>query len=98
MNNLHRELAPISDAAWAEIEEETARTLKRYLAGRRVIDMPAAAGVGLAAVGTGHLRRIEAPTDGISARLRESKTCFTPSERRKSRFASLPAVAKTSAP
>jgi len=34
MNNLHRELAPISDAAWAQIEEETARTFKRYLAGR----------------------------------------------------------------
>ena len=33
MNNLHRELAPISDAAWAQIEEETTRTLKRYLAG-----------------------------------------------------------------
>ena len=33
MNNLHRELAPISDAAWAQIEEETSRTLKRHLAG-----------------------------------------------------------------
>jgi uncharacterized linocin/CFP29 family protein len=33
MNNLHRELAPISDAAWADLEEETTRTLKRYLAG-----------------------------------------------------------------
>ena len=32
MNNLHRELAPISDAAWAQIEEETKRTLKRILA------------------------------------------------------------------
>ena len=39
MNNLHRELAPISDAAWAQIEEETTRTLKRYLAGRRVVDV-----------------------------------------------------------
>ena len=38
MNNLHRELAPISDAAWAQIEEEAARTLKRYLAGRRLVD------------------------------------------------------------
>ena len=27
MNNLHRELAPISDAAWADIEEEVSRTL-----------------------------------------------------------------------
>jgi uncharacterized linocin/CFP29 family protein len=34
MNNLHRELAPISDEAWAQIEEEAARTFKRHLAGR----------------------------------------------------------------
>ena len=27
MNNLYRELAPISDAAWADIEEEARRTL-----------------------------------------------------------------------
>ena len=73
MNNLHRELAPISDAAWAQIEEETTRTLKRYLAGRRVVDMPAAGGTGLAAVGTGHLHKVAAPADGIIARLRESK-------------------------
>jgi len=33
MNNLHRELAPISEAAWAQIEEEATRTPKRYLAG-----------------------------------------------------------------
>jgi uncharacterized linocin/CFP29 family protein len=73
MNNLYRELAPISDAAWADIEEETSRTLKRYLAGRRVIDMPAPGGTGLSAVGTGHLRTIEAPADGIVARQREVK-------------------------
>jgi uncharacterized linocin/CFP29 family protein len=73
MNNLHRELAPISDAAWSEIEEETTRTLKRYLAGRRVVDVPAAGGVGLAAVDTGHLRKIAAPAEGILARLREAK-------------------------
>ena len=45
MNNLHRELAPISDEAWAEIEQETARTLKRYLAGRRVVDVNGPAGL-----------------------------------------------------
>jgi uncharacterized linocin/CFP29 family protein len=39
MNNLHRDLAPISDSAWAQIEAETSRTLKRYLAGRRVVDV-----------------------------------------------------------
>jgi uncharacterized linocin/CFP29 family protein len=70
MNNLHRELAPISDAAWADIEEETTRTLKRYLAGRRVVDVHGPVGVGLSAVGTGHLKTIAAPGDGVLARQR----------------------------
>jgi uncharacterized linocin/CFP29 family protein len=73
MNNLHRELAPISDAAWAQIEEETTRTLKRYLAGRRVVDVQGGGGVGLSAVGTGHLKPIPAPGDGILARQRDVK-------------------------
>jgi uncharacterized linocin/CFP29 family protein len=73
MNNLHRELAPISDAAWADIEEETSRTLKRYLAGRRVVDVRGPGGVGLSAVGTGHLRTVAAPGDGILARQRDVK-------------------------
>jgi uncharacterized linocin/CFP29 family protein len=73
MNNLHRELAPISDAAWAEIEEEATRTLKRYLAGRRVVDVPSPGGVGLSAVGTGHLLSITPPAEDILARQREVK-------------------------
>src|SRR5262245_17001226 len=73
MNNLHRELAPISDAAWADIEAETTRTLKRYLAGRRVVDVHGPGGVGLSAVGTGHLETIAAPGAGILARRREVK-------------------------
>jgi uncharacterized linocin/CFP29 family protein len=67
MNNLHRELAPISDAAWAEIEEEASRTLKRHLAARRVVDVPEPGGVGLSVVGPGHVRPIKAPGEGISA-------------------------------
>lgn len=31
MNNLYRDLAPISAAAWAQIEDEAARTPRRYL-------------------------------------------------------------------
>src|SRR5580700_10741156 len=73
MNNLHRELAPISDAAWAQIEEEATRTLKRHLAGRRVVDVQGPAGVSLSAVGTGHLRKILTPSKGILARQREVK-------------------------
>ena len=73
MNNLHRELAPISEAAWADLEEETTRTLKRYLAARRVVDVKGPGGVALSAVGTGHLKTIAAPGDGILARQREVK-------------------------
>src|ERR1700723_1545511 len=71
MNNLHRELAPISDGAWAQIEEEASRTLKRYLAGRRVVDLKGPGGSMLSAVGTGHLHNVESPGDGIIARQRE---------------------------
>src|SRR6202051_4324647 len=73
MNNLHRELAPISDAAWAQIEEEASRTIKRYLAGRRVVDVQGPSGVAIPAIGTGHLRNVRAPGDGILARQREVK-------------------------
>ena len=73
MNNLHRELAPISDKAWAQIEEEASRTLKRHLAARRVVDVPDPKGLELSAVGTGHLHQIEAPGDGIQAAQRDAK-------------------------
>jgi hypothetical protein len=73
MNNLHRELAPISDAAWAQIEEETARTLKRHLAGRRVVDVSSPEGAALPGVGTGHLLTVAPPAEGIMASQREVK-------------------------
>jgi uncharacterized linocin/CFP29 family protein len=73
MNNLHRDLAPISDEAWAQIEEEATRTLKVHLAGRRVVDVRGPGGVALAAVGTGHLQDVAAPGKGIIARQREVK-------------------------
>jgi len=73
MNNLHRELAPISDKAWAQIEAEASRTLKRHLAARRVVDVQGPKGLELSAVGTGHLHQIQAPGDGIQAAQREVK-------------------------
>lgn len=71
MNNLHRELAPISDAAWDQIEQEVTRTLKRHLAGRRVVDVHGPAGDALSAVGTGHVREIDSPQNGVVAHQRE---------------------------
>ena len=73
MNILYRELAPISDPAWAQIEEEVARTFKRYLAGRRVVDVKGPAGVGLSAVGTGHLRSIPSARAGLMVYQREAR-------------------------
>ena len=70
MNNLHRELAPISDAAWDSLENEARRTFKRHIAGRRVVDVIGPSGESLAAVGTGHLARIDVPADGVVARAR----------------------------
>ena len=70
MNNLHRELAPISDAAWEDIEAEARRTFGRHVAGRRVVDVIGPGGEGVAAVGTGHLKDVEAPTPGVRARTR----------------------------
>jgi len=71
MNNLHRELAPISSAAWTDLEEEARRTFKRHLAGRRVVDVEGPAGLSLAAVGTGHISSLPSPGDGVISHVRE---------------------------
>lgn len=65
MNNLYRELAPISPSAWAEIEEEASRTLKKYLGGRQIVDVHEPQGFDLSAVGKGHTQRISPVVDGV---------------------------------
>src|SRR6202007_1677761 len=72
-NNLYRDLAPVTDAAWAEIELEATRTFKRHIAGRRVVDVSEPGGPVTAAVSTGRLTEVQAPTDGVVAHLRASK-------------------------
>ena len=71
MNNLHRELAPISAAAWASIEEEARRTFALHVAGRRIAGIPEPGGITLSAVGTGHLTDTAPPAAGVTARLRQ---------------------------
>jgi len=65
MNNLHRELAPISDEAWSQIEQEAARTARRYLAGRRIVDVQGPGGETLAAVGTGRIESADSLAGGV---------------------------------
>ncbi|WP_341728218.1 family 1 encapsulin nanocompartment shell protein [Brooklawnia sp.] len=73
MNNLHRELAPISQGAWEQIEDEARRTYERWIAGRRVVDVSGPDGTELSAVGTGHLSPIEAVASGVLTRQRDAK-------------------------
>jgi len=73
MNNLYRDLAPVTEVAWAEIELEATRTFKRHIAGRRVVEVSDPGGPVTAAVSTGHLRDVKPPTEGVVAHLRESK-------------------------
>jgi uncharacterized linocin/CFP29 family protein len=71
MNNLHRELAPVSAAAWAGIEEEAKRTFARHAAARKAVDVTGPDGVTLAGLGTGHVTAIDPPSDGVTATLRD---------------------------
>lgn len=73
MNNLHRELAPISDSAWADLEAEARRTFARHVAGRRIVDVPDPAGLELSAVTTGHLAPATQAAEGVIAQVRKSQ-------------------------
>ena len=70
MNNLHRELAPVSAAAWAGIEDEAKRTFALHAAARKSVDVTGPDGATLAGVGTGHSEPIDPPAAGIQAMLR----------------------------
>ena len=72
MNHLLRELAPISEAGWQEIEKEARRTLRTTLAARKVVDFVGPRGWIASAVGTGRSTPVEAPSRGsVEARLRK---------------------------
>ncbi|MEW1911870.1 family 1 encapsulin nanocompartment shell protein [Kitasatospora sp. NPDC085895] len=73
MDNLHRELAPVSAEAWADLEQEARRTFTRHVAARRIVDVPEAGGTELAAVNTGRLDEIRSPDPGVRGRLRQAQ-------------------------
>jgi len=70
MSHLHRELAPISDKAWKEIEKEATRTLRTFLAARQVVDFSGPHGWGYSADSLGRLERVPGPVDGVEAGIR----------------------------
>ena len=71
MNNLYRELAPLSAVAWTSVEDEAKRTFTLHAAARKAVDVTGPDGVALAGVGTGHVTAIDPPADGVAARLRD---------------------------
>ena len=72
MNRLLRHLAPISEAAWADLEENTKRALKAMLAARHVIDFTGPLGDDVSSISLGRLKSIPAPPGRkIEARLRQ---------------------------
>ncbi|HZP98711.1 MAG TPA: family 1 encapsulin nanocompartment shell protein [Reyranella sp.] len=72
MNHLHRELAPVSDAGWAEIEKEAKRTLHTLLAARRIVDFRGPLGWTVSQAEIGRSEAIESPrAPQLQARLRK---------------------------
>lgn len=72
MDLLKRKLAPISDEAWAQIDDEARRVLKLNLAGRKLVDFSGPHGIELAAVNTGRLKHIQkAPVEHVGHAIRE---------------------------
>jgi uncharacterized linocin/CFP29 family protein len=68
VNHLQRELAPISGDAWEQIDAEASRSLKHYLAARRLIDFKGPLGWDASSVGLGHIERLtEPPAEGVEA-------------------------------
>lgn len=66
MDHLLRELAPISDKAWTEIESEAKRTLENFLAARRLIDFTGPHGWAESAIPLGTINVLkQGPTDGV---------------------------------
>jgi uncharacterized linocin/CFP29 family protein len=84
VNHLTRELAPISDEAWEAIDEEARRSLKHYLAARRLVDFSGPLGWQASAVDLGRVERLQSsPAPGVQASVRrvaplvELRTAFS---------------------
>jgi uncharacterized linocin/CFP29 family protein len=71
MDDLHRNLAPITSAAWEMIDEQARSTLKRTLAARRLVDFVGPLGWSHSAISTGRVRPLtERPHERVEAATR----------------------------
>jgi uncharacterized linocin/CFP29 family protein len=71
VNHLMRDLAPINEQAWSEIDGEAERSLKHFLAARRLVDFEGPLGWEHSAIDLGRAAALhKAPLDGVEAGLR----------------------------
>jgi len=70
MDDLYRELAPITAEAWTEIENEARSALTTTLAGRRLVDFRGPLGWHASSIDLGRTGEIASPRTQVGARLR----------------------------
>jgi len=71
VNHLLRELAPVSDRGWEEIEAEAKQALATYLVARKLVDFTGPAGWTKSSVHTGRVEPVAtAPAGGVDALIR----------------------------
>jgi uncharacterized linocin/CFP29 family protein len=72
MNHLRRELAPISEEGWHEVEVEAARALRSFLAARKLVDVTGPLGWEYASVDLGSVQRVDdPPAAGVDTSVRQ---------------------------
>ena len=67
MDHLYRELAPISEAAWEQIETEAKGRLVTHLAARKLVDFSGPHGWGHSATDLGRVDEVTGPGEGVAA-------------------------------
>jgi len=65
MDHLYRELAPISDSAWEQIESEAKSRLVTHLAARKLVDLEGPRGWDHSATDLGRVDEVESPAEGV---------------------------------
>ncbi len=71
MDMLKRQLAPIVDDAWRQIEAEAVRVLKSNLSARQLVDVHGPRGFEFSAVNLGALRDVAKSAEGVGYGVRE---------------------------
>lgn len=82
MNHLLRELAPMSESAWAEVDKEARQRLRPVLAARRLVDFIGPAGWGWRPSfhgwrlrrGEGNWDEVGAEAEAVGVRVRDKRT------------------------